>query len=102
MHQRQVGGFLSKTSIEGVWSQAEQALYINIPELRAARFAILFADKKGSSSPCANRQSCSISLFGKNARDKKPTHNSGGKGNIAILFSQLDHTYCRIPAQDFI
>ena len=73
-----------------------------MPELRAAKFSILFADKKGSSSPCANRQSGSISLFGKNARAKKPTHNSEGKGNMGILFSQLDHAYCRIPAQDFI
>ena len=34
--------------------------------------------QKGCSSPYANGQSSSISLFGKNRRDKKPTHNSGG------------------------
>ena len=56
---------------------------------------------KGSSSPCANGQLSSISLFGKNGRDKQPTHDSGGKGNIGILFSQSDHAYCRIPARDF-
>ena len=57
--------------------------------------------QKGSSSPCANGQSGSISLFGKNERDKKPTHDSGGKGNMGILFTQSDPTYCRIPAGDF-
>ena len=56
---------------------------------------------KGSSSPCTNGQSSSISLFGKNGRDKKPTHDSGGKGDMGILFSQSDQTYCRIPARDF-
>ena len=57
--------------------------------------------RKGSSSPCANGQSSSISLYGKNVTGKKPTHNSGGKGNMGILFSQSGHTYCRIPAGDF-
>ena len=57
--------------------------------------------QKGSSSPCANGQSTSIILFGKNGRDKKPTCDSGGKGNMGILFSQSDHTYCREPAGDF-
>ena len=52
--------------------------------------------QKGSSSPCANGQSSSISLFGKNERDKKPTHDSGGKGNMGILFIQSDRVYCRI------
>ena len=32
--------------------------------------------EKGSSSPCTNGQSSSISLFGQNGRDKKPTHDS--------------------------
>ena len=32
--------------------------------------------QKGSNSPCTNGQSSSISLFGKNGRDKKPTHDS--------------------------
>ena len=41
MHQRQVGDFLSEDSIGGVWSQVEQALHINILELRVAKFAIL-------------------------------------------------------------
>ena len=27
------------------------------------------------------------------------TYDSGGKGNIRILFSQSDQTYCRIPGQ---
>ena len=41
MHQKQDGGaFCHKTSI-GVWSQAEQALHINILELWAAKFVIL-------------------------------------------------------------
>ena len=31
----------------------------------------------------------------------KPTHDSGGKGNMGILFSQLDHACSRIPARDF-
>ena len=57
--------------------------------------------QKGCSSPCRNGQSSSISLFGKKGRDKKPTHDSGGKENMAILFSQSDHTYCRIPDGDF-
>ena len=57
--------------------------------------------QKGSSSSCANRRSSSISLFGKNGREKKPTNDSGGKGNMGILFTQSDHTYCRIPAGDF-
>ena len=35
------GTFCQKTSIGGVWSQAEQALHINILELRAATFVIL-------------------------------------------------------------
>ena len=43
--------------------------------------------QKGPSSPRANGQSSSISLFGKNGRDKKPTHHSGGKGNMGIFFS---------------
>ena len=51
--------------------------------------------QKGSSSPCTNGQSSSINLFGKNGRNMKPTHYSGGKGNIGIFFSQSDHTYCR-------
>ena len=34
-----LAGFL-KTSLGGVWCQAEQALDINILELRAAKFAI--------------------------------------------------------------
>ena len=33
--------FCQKTSVGGVWSQAEQALHINILELRAAKFVIL-------------------------------------------------------------
>ena len=57
--------------------------------------------QKGSNSPCANAQSSSISLFGKNGRDKKSFHDSGGKGNMGILFIRSDHTYCRIPARDF-
>ena len=32
--------------------------------------------QKGSNSPCTNGQSSSISLFGKNGRGKKPTHDS--------------------------
>ena len=39
--------------------------------------------------------------MGKDGRYKKPTHDSGGKGNMGILFSQSDHTYCKIPAGDF-
>ena len=35
------GALCQKTSIGGVWSQAEQLLHINILELRAAKFAIL-------------------------------------------------------------
>ena len=27
----------------------------------------------------------SFSLFGKNGRDEKPTHDSGGKGNLGIF-----------------
>ena len=95
------GAFCQKTSIGGVWSQAEQALRINILEVRAAKFAINFVNTKGPSSPCANGQSSSISLFGKNGRKKNPTHDSGDKGNMGILFKQSDHTYCRIPAGDF-
>lgn len=34
-------GFCQNASIGGVWSQAKQALHINILELRAAKFAIL-------------------------------------------------------------
>ena len=48
--------------------------------------------QKGSSSLCANGQSSSIRLFGKNGRNKKPTHESEGNGNIRILFNQSDHT----------
>ena len=36
-----LGAFHQKTSIGGVWSQAEQALDINILELREAKFALL-------------------------------------------------------------
>ena len=36
-----LGAFYQKISIGGVWSQAEQALHINIQELMAAKFAIL-------------------------------------------------------------
>ena len=43
-------------------------------------------------------QSCSINLFGKNGKNKKPTHDSRGNRNMGILFSQSDPTYCRIPA----
>ena len=43
--------------------------------------------QKGPSSPCANGQPSSINLFGKNGRGKKTTHDSGGKGNMGILFS---------------
>ena len=57
--------------------------------------------QKGSSSPCTNGQSSSISLFGEKQRGKKPTHGSGGKENMGILFSQSDHAYCRIPARNF-
>ena len=53
--------------------------------------------QKGCSSPCINGQSSSISLFGKNGRDKEPTHDSGDKENMEIFFSQSDYTYCRIP-----
>ena len=35
------GAFCQNTSIGGVWSEAEQALHINILELRAGKFAIL-------------------------------------------------------------
>ena len=35
------GWFCQKTSVGGVWSQTEQALHLNILELRAAKFAIL-------------------------------------------------------------
>ena len=35
------GAFCQKKIIGGVWSQVEQALYINILELRAAQFVIL-------------------------------------------------------------
>ena len=44
--------------------------------------------QKGLSSPCANRQSSSIKLV----RGKKPTHDSRGKGYMAILFNQSDYT----------
>ena len=57
--------------------------------------------QKGSNSPCANGQSSGISLFGKNGRGKKPTHDSGGKENMGILFNQSHYTYCIIPAGDF-
>ena len=57
--------------------------------------------QKGSSSPCTNGQSSSISLFCKNGRDKKSTLDLGGKKKMGILLRQSDHTYCRIPARDF-
>ena len=53
--------------------------------------------QKGSSSPSTYGQSSSISLFGKNGRDKKRTHDSGDKWNMGILFSKSDYSYCRIP-----
>ena len=53
--------------------------------------------QKESSIPCANGLS-SVSLFSKNGRDKKPTHDSGGKRNMGIWFSQSDYT---IPVGDF-
>ena len=43
--------------------------------------------QKGSSSPCTNGQSSSISLFAEKQRGKNPTHDSGGKANMGILFS---------------
>ena len=49
---------------------------------------------------CKWRRS-SISLFGKNGRYKKHTHDSGGKENMGILFIQSYHTYCRISAGGF-
>ena len=97
-----LGAFCQKTSIGGVWSQAEQALHLNILELRAAKFVILtFCRQEGFRSPCANEKSSTISSFGKNGRYKKPAHDSGDKGNMRILFSQSDDTYWRIPAADF-
>ena len=57
--------------------------------------------QKGSTSPCTNGQSSSISLFGENGRDKKPTHDSGAKRNMGILFSQSDYTYSRKSARGF-
>ena len=56
--------------------------------------------REESSSPCANGQSSSISLYGKNVTGKKPTHDSGGKENMGTLCNQSDHTYCRIPTGD--
>ena len=56
--------------------------------------------QKASSSPYANRQSSSIILFsiilmkGK----KKPFHDSGGKINMRMVFSQSDHTEKYLPA----
>ena len=46
----------------------------------------------------AIKQHC---LFDKNGRDKKPTHDPGCKRNRGVLFSQSDHTYCRITAGHF-
>ena len=89
-----------KTSLGGAWCQAGQALHINILELRAAKFAILLFSKY-KQSMWKWKIIRSFSLFGKNGRDKKPTHDSGGKGNMRIFFSQSDHIYCRIPARGF-
>ena len=36
-----LGAFCQRTLIGGVWSQAEQAVHINIPELRGVKLAIL-------------------------------------------------------------
>ena len=65
------------------------------------RDTFILQKQKGSSSPCTYGQSSSISLFGKNGRDKKRTHDSGDKWNMGILFSQSNYSYCRIPVGDF-
>ena len=76
------GAFCQKTSIGGVWSQAEQALHINIPELRAAKFAMLtFCRYKKDLAVQMDNQSA-LAYLVKSGRDKKPTHDSGSKGNF--------------------
>ena len=86
--------FYKKTSIAGVWSQAEQALHINILELRAEKFAIL-------TFSIYNKELAALAYLVKMGRTAAPTRDSGGKENMGIFFSQSDHTYCRVPAKDF-
>ena len=86
--------FYKKTSIAGVWSQAEQALHINILGLRAEKFAIL-------TFSIYNKELAALAYLVKMGRTAAPTHDSGGKENMVIFFSQSDHTYCGIPAKDF-
>ena len=50
----------------------------------------------------SRRFQAALAYFGKIRRDKKHTHNPGGKGNMRILFSQSDRTNCRIPTRDSI
>ena len=96
------GAFCQKTSIVRAWTQAEQALHINILELRATKFAILiFSSYKKDLTVHVQMNNQAVSLFGKNRRDRKPTRASGGKGNMGILSSQSHHTFCRIPVRDF-
>ena len=94
-----LGAFCQKTSIGGL-KQNRLFKYIR-SESKKICGTNNFHIQKGLSSPSANAQSRNISLFGKNGRDKKPTHDSRGKGNIEILFSQSDHTYSRISSDDF-
>ena len=95
MHERQVWGLLSedtssRTSYAYKYTRTEGSKICNTYVLQI---------QKGSSSLCANGQPSSINLFGKNGRDKKPSLDSGGKGNKGNLFSESDHMYCRIPAR---
>ena len=91
------GSFSQKSSI-AVWSQPEQALHINIIQLRAAKFVILtFCRSKKNLGFHVQMDYQALAYLVK-MRDKKPTHDSGGKRNMGIWFSQSDYT---IPVGDF-
>ena len=74
------GGFLSEDIYRRsmVSRRTSSAYKYTRKEGSKIRNTYILKKQKGSGSPCANGQSSSISLFGKNGRDKKPTHDSGG------------------------
>ena len=84
-----LGGFLSEdiNRRSMVGSRAGAAYKCTKTEGSKIYNTYILQIRKGSSSPCANGQSINISLFGKNGRGKKPTHDSGGKGNMRFFLA---------------
>ena len=88
MHQRQVGGFSSEDINRRSMVSSRTGAGYKYTRTEGSKICVTYIlqIQKGSSSPCANGQSSSISFFDKNGRDQRPTHDSGGKENMGNLF----------------